>query len=624
MFVQDSSDEEKGLTFAEVLPKEIEVLQKARQKRNVPERPVPLEQDIVGLAFSGGGIRSATFNLGVIQALASKNLLKFVDYLSTVSGGGYIGSWLSSWAYSVSCQPAAADNHIAEIEKQLNGGPQHIGDIVEPPQIHFLRKYSNYLTPRLGALSGDTLSFVGTYIRNLLLNQAILISALLSLLLVPRTLGLVALQCDGAKGAWVSVVLAVVFLVVVAMGVVLNSGTKPYTPRYVIYLVAIPHFSFCVLATYSLWQVATAEHLESWLLGHKAAVIGSSALAYGALWFLALAIGQLTKRSTTAAKPSGWYLEWAPALWAVPTGAVGGAFLLFVSHSLANWSVRVQPTVWHILTFHIPLVTLLVLLVGVVHLGLIGRAYEDGLREWWARLGGAVLAITFFWFAVCLLTLFFPPWMENLWNFVKNGKESWFSRTLSGLGITGVVGGWVTTTLKGLFAAKGASTGPRPSPDAGASGSSAKSTDDFLAQLAPPLFVVGLIAILSIVLNKLVPVLDGGKDSAKLIPVLVLCVVLFGVSRFLGFRVDVNEFSLHNAYRNRLIRCYLGATHRPRDPQPFTGFDESDNIFLHDLLGLGAPFHIVNATLNVVKGKELARSVPQGSIVYLHAALFRV
>src|SRR6266853_733265 len=80
MFVQESSDEEKGLTFAEVLPKEIEVLRKARRKREVPERPVPLEQDIVGLAFSGGGIRSATFNLGVIQALASKNLLKFVDY----------------------------------------------------------------------------------------------------------------------------------------------------------------------------------------------------------------------------------------------------------------------------------------------------------------------------------------------------------------------------------------------------------------------------------------------------------------------------------------------------------------------------------------------------------------
>src|SRR5687767_7972396 len=50
-----------------------------------------------GLAFSGGGIRSATFNLGIIQGLAERNLLRHVDYLSTVSGGGYIGSWLHGY-----------------------------------------------------------------------------------------------------------------------------------------------------------------------------------------------------------------------------------------------------------------------------------------------------------------------------------------------------------------------------------------------------------------------------------------------------------------------------------------------------------------------------------------------
>ncbi len=603
MFVQESSDEEKGLTFAEVLPKEIEVLRKARRKREVPERPVPLEQDIVGLAFSGGGIRSATFNLGVIQALASKNLLKFVDYLSTVSGGGYIGSWLSSWAYSVSRQPAASDNHIAEIEKQLNGGPQHIGDIVELPQIHFLRKYSNYLTPKLGALSGDTLAFVATYLRNLLLNQSIVISALLALLLVPHMLGLIGLQFQGLKSAWVSLILAGIFLSIVAVGVVLNSSSTLYSPASVVRFVAIPHFLFCVFATYALWQFAAATCPEWWLQPRtRAVVIGWGAPAYGALWFIAVAAGMLLKSRSSAEKPSGWYLLWAPALWAVPTGVAGGAFVLFVGQRLANLTALNQLSIWHILTFYIPVVTLLVLLVGVVHLGLIGRAYEDGLREWWARLGGAVLVITFFWFAICLLTLFCPHGIEDLWNFVRNGgKENWFARVLSSLGITGVVGGWVTTTVKGLFAAKGTSTGPRPSSDA----PSAKGRNDLLARLAPPLFVLGLLVILSLGLDWLVPVADQANGTS-LWGVLVLCLGLYGLSRVMGYRVDVNEFSLHNAYRNRLIRCYLGATHRPRDPQPFTGFDESDNIFLHDLQDLGAPFHIVNATLNVVKGKELA------------------
>lgn len=60
-------------------------------------RGAALRMGTVGLAFSGGGIRSATFNLGFLQGLASLGLLKRFDYLSTVSGGGYIGSWFAAW-----------------------------------------------------------------------------------------------------------------------------------------------------------------------------------------------------------------------------------------------------------------------------------------------------------------------------------------------------------------------------------------------------------------------------------------------------------------------------------------------------------------------------------------------
>lgn len=42
--------------------------------------------------YRGGGIRSATFNLGLLQGLCDQGLLPYIDYLSTVSGGGYIGS----------------------------------------------------------------------------------------------------------------------------------------------------------------------------------------------------------------------------------------------------------------------------------------------------------------------------------------------------------------------------------------------------------------------------------------------------------------------------------------------------------------------------------------------------
>ena len=56
----------------------------------------------INVAFSGGGIRSATFNLGVLQFLARRdvqkhNLLDQVRYISSVSGGSYINAWFSKW-----------------------------------------------------------------------------------------------------------------------------------------------------------------------------------------------------------------------------------------------------------------------------------------------------------------------------------------------------------------------------------------------------------------------------------------------------------------------------------------------------------------------------------------------
>lgn len=61
-----------------------------------------------GLALSGGGIRSATFCLGVVQALAEADQLKRFDYLSTVSGGGYLGASILWWASGSAGEPGKA------------------------------------------------------------------------------------------------------------------------------------------------------------------------------------------------------------------------------------------------------------------------------------------------------------------------------------------------------------------------------------------------------------------------------------------------------------------------------------------------------------------------------------
>jgi len=56
----------------------------------------PDARGLTGLAFSGGGIRSASFNLGVLQALDDLHTLPRVDYMSSVSGGSYIAGWVQA------------------------------------------------------------------------------------------------------------------------------------------------------------------------------------------------------------------------------------------------------------------------------------------------------------------------------------------------------------------------------------------------------------------------------------------------------------------------------------------------------------------------------------------------
>ena len=84
----------------EVFPCELEEIRERRARLGLPDLPPgdrpSSKLGLVGLALSGGGIRSASFSFGVIQALAKHGVLKTIDYLSTVSGGGFIGSCLSS------------------------------------------------------------------------------------------------------------------------------------------------------------------------------------------------------------------------------------------------------------------------------------------------------------------------------------------------------------------------------------------------------------------------------------------------------------------------------------------------------------------------------------------------
>ncbi|MGY4379331.1 hypothetical protein ACVWZ3_006970 [Bradyrhizobium sp. i1.3.6] len=114
--------------------------------------------DVVGLALSGGGIRSSAVCLGVLQALNHHNLIGRIDYLSTVSGGGYIGT-------SLSATMTTARRFV--FGERPAGGTVTSAEISDTPSVGHLRNYSNYLIP---AGARDLLTGVAIVVRGLVAN----------------------------------------------------------------------------------------------------------------------------------------------------------------------------------------------------------------------------------------------------------------------------------------------------------------------------------------------------------------------------------------------------------------------------------------------------------------------
>ena len=134
-----------------------------------------LPKDAIGFGLSGGGIRSATFCLGLFQAVAEKGLLGKIDFLSTVSGGGYFGSFLGrlftrEWVTSV----ADAEHVLRSIdgpevpEKQVGWASR---------TFRWLRDNGRYLAPRG---SGDLIILGTILLRNWVAVQIVMVTSVLT------------------------------------------------------------------------------------------------------------------------------------------------------------------------------------------------------------------------------------------------------------------------------------------------------------------------------------------------------------------------------------------------------------------------------------------------------------
>ena len=133
-------------------------VQKAEQERIELQRGDEKFDSVVGVALSGGGIRSASFALGLLQCLDIANRLKQVDYLSTVSGGGYIGS---CWTWLNYCRTKFGLAGAGFPLRQTKGAREQ-GDRIP---LNFIRQHGNFLAPHDGLSS---MSLFASILRNVL------------------------------------------------------------------------------------------------------------------------------------------------------------------------------------------------------------------------------------------------------------------------------------------------------------------------------------------------------------------------------------------------------------------------------------------------------------------------
>ncbi len=284
------------------------------------------------------------------------------------------------------------------------------------------------------------------------------------------------------------------------------------------------------------------------------------------------------------------------------------ALLCAVMLLLNQWADLPGDGAWKAFVWGPPLVAIAFVLAIVTLIGMMGRQSTDDVREWWSRLAAWLGIYATGWMILAVSAVYGPTWIRttiasNPWTALSAG------------------GGWIGTIVAGLFAGNSSATGVR----------SEKSTltrvKEIVAAVAPFVFIAGLLLGVSYALDSFVAAniydpIDSTWAVVGATPHAVHAGMLFySMAALLGClaavvllaaRVDINEFSLNAFYRNRLVRCYLGATRfspAERNPQNFTGFDGDDDVHLRDIvppIETSGPLHIVNCALNLGGSSDLA------------------
>jgi hypothetical protein len=644
---------------------EVKEIQAQRENRCLPK--IETLEETVGLAVSGGGIRSATFGLGVMQELRSQGLLDQVDYLSTVSGGGYIGGWFMS-------------NRLRRGEEKKD---EFLDDGHEA--VRHLRRFGRYLTPQSGFLSADTWTALSIWLRNTVALQVLLLLFLMLVMLIPYA-GLplfdlisgasLPMMSDAdmqarrdnlevwnlTQGGMMGLVglLACICLMRVsrggraAVGVAEPSARTRKIRGFFSKLVAglekrhwgrllVRCFRGCVrwmrektkwmdacvvlllmhvgfMTPALLWGLMEVYelHIQAW--EHER--IRQLCLMVSGLMVVTRILCRSAPRCRGLVKFALSLAAQFAVVYVLTLGLAHAAISLLLDilsmelpQKLGFTNVHMRHAgflttlEWRLILGAPMCIFFYSLLIGA-GISMAGKDLDDRFREWWARIGAWLFIVSLASLVLCLVALKGPELVA--WMMPK--LEMRLPAMLA----------WVVTSGIGLKLAGGAST----------NGVKSSGIKEKLVLLAPLFFFSGLLLAVACLVDGLMhlstehwgelsrwlsEVLPNGWSEWLYTPlikgdgpllVLIACICL--VLAIALTHLDINELSMNLFYRNRLMRCYLGAA-RPgsdRRTELFTGFDFGDDLplcqMLHKVKGtFRGPFWIVNTAVNTSKNPDL-------------------
>ena len=334
--------------------------------------------ELNALAISGGGIRSASFALGIMQALVSGGVMKHIHYLSTVSGGGYVGSSLT-WFLKAGLPEGPAGTQVDNFPFGTRSSSRLDTDAGRNRILDYIRQHANYLVPTPGI---DASSVVAVALRAMLVSLFVYFCLLTIAMFVlwtirffddsiPRALGLSSvpnlalLAALGGGGAFV----ALSFVYSLFTRLVLRGNT--YTAR----TGAQKVFGHLLKTSAVLALLGTLPLISGLIELTYMAVTGGLSTATGAV------LGFLEFRRQQQEKPGGDG-GGNPA----PLRAQLGAFLLLYglaigAFAIAEFSMRGSSELASmVLMLLITLSGLIGLAVNLNYLGL-HRMYRDRLME---------------------------------------------------------------------------------------------------------------------------------------------------------------------------------------------------------------------------------------------------